>query len=793
MNLVAWTRCGSDGGAQEGAPISAVPLPGGQVICVGSDADTPPRLLQELAAASQPCQAYVADEEGLLVLALFADASFALIRPHEARSHRGTAELLSALRRQKNPRPPGRIQKAVCSSKNPARLWYSNKMLQIRMISGEMVVGISEGELEELVNARGVKQRLSQLHGFPPRFRQRLLHHGENLEDIALLHSPMDLDLVLLPFADLPESCMDELCNAASEGWLAKVERLLQLPQDPDFCRWSLTPLRLASCNGHVEIVRLLLEAGADKDLADNDGYTPLISASSRGHVEIARLLLEAGANKDMATSDGATALMFASGRGDVEVARLLLQAGADPDLGDDDGDTPLMIASSDGHVDIARLLLEAGANTDMTNNEGIVPLMAATKKRDVEVARLLLEANADKDLADHNGKTPLIFVSWDGHVEMARLLLEANADKNLADHEGNTPLTLASLDGHVEMARLLLEAGADKDLADYDGYTPFFWASSRGHVELARLLLEADANKHVADSDGATALMFASEMEVARLNLETGADRDLADQEGHTPLIWASSGEQVSREQLRASLEALPCSLQLSLIFGGRAQGEHPPSCLSISYEFSRCLTKAMAAPLVPKPKQQGMFDYGTLASVEKCTSEELAEKWLGKLDLKDASHVKQAFQEHGVIGTDVVYLDLSDLQVLCDKVGDRKKILRSLHELKNAKVMQEKNRIIGKFYPWEPWGCCCLCRNRDVPVIVLPTVIKFKTRPSLKFPSVESCISRERITESVLDQDSVLARHFGVRLLGLPFLVVVGRSSHLSLFVLGFGEAEV
>mmetsp|Transcript_7848 Transcript_7848/g.18835 ORF Transcript_7848/g.18835 Transcript_7848/m.18835 type:complete len:243 (-) Transcript_7848:12-740(-) len=157
------------------------------------------------------------------------------------------------------------------------------------------------------------------------------------------------------------------------------------------------------------------------------------------------------------------------------------------------------------------------------------------------------------------------------------------------------------------------------------------------------------------------------------------------------------------------------------------------------------------MAAPLVPKPKQQGMFDYGTLASVEKCTSEELAEKWLGKLDLKDAKHVKQAFQEHGVIGTDVVYLDLSDLQVLCDKVGDRKKILRSLHELKNAKVMQEKNRIIGKFYPWEPWGCCCLCRNRDVPVIVLPTVIKFKTRPSLKFPSVESCISRERITESV------------------------------------------
>ncbi|OLQ01831.1 hypothetical protein AK812_SmicGene15380 [Symbiodinium microadriaticum] len=59
-----------------------------------------PQLLQELAAASQPCQAYVADEEGLLVLALFADASFALIRPQEERSQRGTAELLSVSREQ---------------------------------------------------------------------------------------------------------------------------------------------------------------------------------------------------------------------------------------------------------------------------------------------------------------------------------------------------------------------------------------------------------------------------------------------------------------------------------------------------------------------------------------------------------------------------------------------------------------------------------------------------------------------------------------------------------------------
>ena len=64
----------------------------------------------------------------------------------------------------------------------------------------------------------------------------------------------------------------------------------------------------LASADGRVEVVRILLEAGASKDLVNNDGYTALMLASADGRVEVARVLLEACANRDFADNDCFTA-----------------------------------------------------------------------------------------------------------------------------------------------------------------------------------------------------------------------------------------------------------------------------------------------------------------------------------------------------------------------------------------------------------------------------------------------------------------------------------------------------
>ncbi|CAE7675451.1 ANKRD17, partial [Symbiodinium sp. CCMP2456] len=96
-------------------------------------------------------------------------------------------------------------------------------MLRVRMISGEEVASIPLEEFrEEPCDVKSLKQRLCQLKEMPPRFRQRLLLQGQTLEDTANLASPMDLELVLMPFADVSEAQVNDLAAAAEQGFVTE-------------------------------------------------------------------------------------------------------------------------------------------------------------------------------------------------------------------------------------------------------------------------------------------------------------------------------------------------------------------------------------------------------------------------------------------------------------------------------------------------------------------------------------------------------------------------------------------
>jgi ankyrin repeat protein len=146
----------------------------------------------------------------------------------------------------------------------------------------------------------------------------------------------------------------------------------------------GLTALLAACEQGHVDVVRILLRAGADPNqaLTNESAYSPLIQASIRGFVQIVDELISAGANVNYATPTGniekgfipgTTALLVACEQGHVDVVRILLRAGADPNQAftDESADSPLMQASVRGFVQIVDELISAGANVNYATPTG--------------------------------------------------------------------------------------------------------------------------------------------------------------------------------------------------------------------------------------------------------------------------------------------------------------------------------------------------------------------------------------------------------------------------------------
>ncbi len=125
-----------------------------------------------------------------------------------------------------------------------------------------------------------------------------------------------------------------------------------------------------AAGEGKLDEVKMLLDAGANKDAADYSGMTALMGAALEGKQEVVKLLIEEGANKDAADYNGGTALMGAAFKGEQEVVELLLEAGADKDAADYIGMTALMGAALEGKQEVVKMLLNAGANKDAATDK---------------------------------------------------------------------------------------------------------------------------------------------------------------------------------------------------------------------------------------------------------------------------------------------------------------------------------------------------------------------------------------------------------------------------------------
>lgn len=241
--------------------------------------------------------------------------------------------------------------------------------------------------------------------------------------------------------------------------------------------------------NGNEDLVKLLLEFGADANVTNNFGHTPLILTSTGGHKEIVKLLLDHGANVNATNNKGYTALWWASFFGYKEIVALLLNCGADVNISYDNGETALTLASSKGHKEIVKLLLDSGSDVKAANIIGNTALIKASGKDQKKIVKHLLNAGSDPNIANIKGNTPLMIVSSTGDEKIAQLLLDYGADVNVANNKGITALMRASSDGSKEIVTLLLDKGADVNAVDNAGWGALKLASRSGHKDIVDLL----------------------------------------------------------------------------------------------------------------------------------------------------------------------------------------------------------------------------------------------------------------------------------------------------------------
>ncbi|MDX1528058.1 MAG: ankyrin repeat domain-containing protein [Gammaproteobacteria bacterium] len=198
--------------------------------------------------------------------------------------------------------------------------------------------------------------------------------------------------------------------------------------------RGGYSGLHQAAVMGDMARMKEAIARGAAVDVRDSHGRTPLhVAAYFRRH-EVMRVLIDAGADPNAFENDDYDIVTIAAVANDPATLRLALALGADPgNVTSPYEGTALIAAAHLGHTEVVKILIEAGAPLDHVNNLRWTALIESIVLGDggpahVETLRALVEAGADVNLADGNGSSPLALARARGYTEMVRILEQAGA-----------------------------------------------------------------------------------------------------------------------------------------------------------------------------------------------------------------------------------------------------------------------------------------------------------------------------------------------------------------------------
>lgn len=171
-------------------------------------------------------------------------------------------------------------------------------------------------------------------------------------------------------------------------------------------------PLIVAAEHGHLGVVRLLIEKGADPRATGVLGMTALRAAIQRGHDEVAAFLLSNGAEGHVTSVRDTTLLMDAASGGHLGAVKLLLHhtGGEGLEDQDDEGQTALSYAAQEGHEEVVDYLLSNEARADCRDELGVTPLLMAASHGYLGVVQTIVRHTGTQllDDRDEEGLTAL-------------------------------------------------------------------------------------------------------------------------------------------------------------------------------------------------------------------------------------------------------------------------------------------------------------------------------------------------------------------------------------------------
>jgi ankyrin repeat protein len=355
------------------------------------------------------------------------------------------------------------------------------------------------------------------------------------------------------------------------KGWICFVICVLLGALTALITAWVVSgarpPLHEAVKHGDLPAVRAAIELGVDVNAVDNEltglesgeprvqRETALFIAARDGHAQIVRVLLDAGADPNIICSESGTALTIAAARDNrSEIVQMLLKGGADPLLARPLGWNALQWATIKSDYASFLLLLRATQSDSTPPQVRTETIQAAARRHDDLRHRIM------KVLKTAESMEPLADAARNGPLARLQGALSRGADPNQRDAgDGWTALHWAAgYEGDASRVRLLLDSGANPNANTTGGYTPLMAAVQVNCLERARLLLNAGADPNAVDEDKRSALHIAAwrgTAEMIESLLTAGADPMLRNRWTQTPLDIAKARKRNLGQDVTAAL----------------------------------------------------------------------------------------------------------------------------------------------------------------------------------------------------------------------------------------------